>query len=68
MAELPTVDLVDLDSRTVLLGDGTILPITDFLDGEGDDCEPREAVFCIAGTDGYGWLDIEIFPRKVTLH
>lgn len=57
------IELIDLDTRRVVLTDGTILPITDFFDEDGDDCEPEEAVTCVAGTDEFGWLDIEILPE-----
>ena len=56
------VDLIDLDSRYVLMTDGKVLPITNFLDSDGDEIDdPREAATCVAGEDGYGWVTIEIF-------
>jgi len=63
----PEVEVVSLYERTVTLRDGTVLPITEFLDVFGEDCEPIDAVVCIAGTDEFGWLDIEIFPPE-TVH
>ena len=67
MSKHPDVEVISLNERTVTLRDGTVLPITDFLDIYGDDCEPADAVVCIAGTDEYGWLDVEIFPPE-TVH
>lgn len=65
--EWPEVEVVSLDKRTVTLRDGTVLPITDFFDVFGEECEPIDAVACVAGTDDFGWLDVEIFPPE-TVH
>lgn len=55
------VELIDIYAGYVLLTDDTLLPITNFMDGSGDDTDdPDEAVACVAGTDEYGWLTIEI--------
>lgn len=58
------VDLIDLDARYVLMTDGKVLQITNFLDSDGDETDdPYEATVCVAGEDGYGWLTIEIFAK-----
>lgn len=57
--------------RQVLLDDGTMIPITNFFDEFGDDCEPDDALVVVAGNDGFGYLTIELFEDdfgKVTLH
>ena len=63
----PVVSVVDLKTLTVTMGDGTVLPITNLFDSDGEDCEPDDAVAIVAGTDDYGWLDIAI-SEKETVH
>lgn len=62
-------DFVNRKLGIVLLTDGTELPITDFFDLDGDECAPENAVSCVAGSDEYGWLSIDLsdFERK-TVH
>jgi len=46
------------------MSDGKVLPITRFADADGDETDdPYEAVVCLAGEDGYGWLTIAIHPE-----
>lgn len=66
MAE-PVVECIDLSTLTVIMSDGMVLPITDLFDKYGDDCEPDDAVAIVAGSEAYGWLDIEIVEKR-TLH
>jgi len=52
--------MADQKAGTVLLSDGTVLPITNYFDEWGEDCEPEDAVTCVAGTDAFGWLSIDL--------
>lgn len=37
-----------------------VVPVTAWIDDEGDDCGPDEAVTCVAGDDDCGWVVIEL--------
>lgn len=50
---------VDTTTMTVTLADGTRLPIT-LYDEDGDECEPGDAVFAVAGSDETGWLQFDL--------
>lgn len=54
------IEYVDVTNGQVVLADGTILPITDWFDSNGDDCEPDEAVMVVAGSDAFGWVDVAV--------
>lgn len=54
------VEFLSTGAGFVLLDDGTQLPITDYFDADGDDCEPARATVCVAGTDDFGWLTIDL--------
>ncbi len=47
--------------------DGLALPITDYLDDEGEPCDPPDAVAAVAGVDGIGWITFAI-PARETMH
>ena len=40
----------------LLLSDDSLVPIVSWLDEDGEDCDPQEAVVFIAGKDGLGWF------------
>jgi hypothetical protein len=61
------VDVVMIDERQVLMCSGTLLPVTNWFDDDGDECEPDDAVTCVAGDDERGWYSIEILPAD-TVH
>ena len=54
------IEFVDMTEGNVVMADGTILPITDWFDDDGEDCEPSEAVMIVAGNDDYGWIDVAV--------
>lgn len=58
---------INLGQGIVLLDNDTILPISTYLDADGDECEPHDALVVVAGKDGMGWwaIDIEDFERSV---
>ena len=68
--EEATVVAINCQSRLVLLEDGTTIPITNFFDEDGDDCDPDEAIVIVAGREGFGYLTIELFDdfEEVLLH
>lgn len=49
--------------------DGQVLPVTNWLDEDGDDCDEDDAVVCVAGPDRDGfWLTIDFREmEEVTL-
>lgn len=57
------VEMINLDTRTVMMSDGAVLEIVDFFDDDGDECEPRDATSCVAEKAGYGSLTIDIYPE-----
>ena len=61
------VEAVNIADRLALLTDGTVIPITNLIDDDGDDCEADAAVVAIAGQDGLGWWCIELadYQREV---
>lgn len=62
------IELIDLAKMTVTMASGEVLPITDMFDSNDEECEPDEAVMVVAGTDDYGWIDVEVSREKVTVH
>lgn len=64
------LEMLNVRRNFAVFKNGVILPITDYFDDEGEPCEGDVAVACVAGSDEFGWLDIEIYPPscKVTLH
>ena len=60
---------VDFDTATVTALDG-VFPVVRWIDEDGDDCEPEDAVVCFAGPDGGGlYLTIDISQKApVSLH
>ena len=52
---------INLIVEEMMLDDGVILPITDWIDGNGNECSKQEAEFCIAGPDLNGrWYNAAI--------
>jgi len=44
--------------KLALLNDTRLVPITKYVDNNGDDCTLEEAVAFIAGADGIGWFTL----------
>jgi len=63
------VELVNLTQNYVMFTNGVSVPITDYFDSDGDECEPDRATVCVAGDDAVGWFSIEIAPtsERVTI-
>jgi len=45
-----------------LFGDDLILPVTDWFDKDGEDCDPEDACSCVCGCDELGWVAIDLHP------
>lgn len=67
MAEI-VVEFINLTRGFVGLAGGRTIPITEYFDDSGDECEPDDAVCVVAGSDDFGWLSIEIVGEQVTVH
>lgn len=63
------VDGINHHKRLVVVEGGVILPIVEYRDSDGDVCDYEDAVSCIAGTDEFGWLNIDINDYEpLTVH
>ena len=57
MPTILTVVAISREQRLVMLGDGSVLPVTNWLDADGDETEDAsEAVAYVAGTERCGWI------------
>ncbi|MBM1556653.1 hypothetical protein JQV19_08330 [Sulfitobacter mediterraneus] len=55
------IEALNRKLRTILLDDGKTYPITNWFDNNGNDCDPDEAEFAVAGPDSDGkWYTIEL--------
>lgn len=71
MAWFPRVEAVGLVSRTVLLECGIVIPIVEFYDADGDEILPEDyadAVYVVAGTEEFGWLQVTLAEEQDTVH
>jgi hypothetical protein len=50
---------IHVRQKQAMMTDGSIIPITNFIDHEGEESEPEDAVQFVAGPDGDGkwWTD-----------
>lgn len=47
--------------ETLMLDDGSVIPITKWLDADGDDCSKHDAEFCVGGPDTSGlWYNAQL--------
>ena len=61
--------IVSVPHDYVLLGDGKQVPITNWFDGNGDECEKPDAVVIVAGTEAAGFHVIDLRDLdRVTEH
>jgi hypothetical protein len=65
---LPNVETVDLETGTVTIEGGQVLPIVQYRDEDGRLCSPDEATGVLAGTLEYGWIGIDLMPEPATVH
>lgn len=53
-------DVQVFDAGYAVIGD-EVLPVTSWIDGDGDDCEAPDAVVYVAGPDAHGfWVTIDL--------
>lgn len=50
---------INLTERLYVDDDGSLYPITNLFDADGDECEPEDAVSAVAG-DGGCWFAINL--------
>lgn len=70
MQDDPYCDAINLASATAILDNGDTIPIVAWFDADGEDCEPGEAIVCVAGPCSNGkWYTIEILQfDRATIH
>lgn len=63
------IEAVSLARAEAVLDDGTILPIVNWFDSEGEECDRTDAVVAVAGSNWLGWtaIDLEDFTFDTTL-
>lgn len=68
--QIIVVEAVSLARAEVVLADGSIWPITTWLDDEGDHCSRDDATVAVAGTDrtGYTVVVLADFQFGAPLH
>ena len=55
------VDAIHRDRAIAILSDGQELPITNWIDTDGDECGPSDAVACACGPDVNGkWYAVNL--------
>lgn len=65
-----SVDAINRGGSIALLSADLIVPITNWLDVFGEECDPDDAVSCVAGPDESGYwyaIDLTQFPAA-TVH
>ena len=62
MIDAPIVDVISRHRATAITIDGERMPIVKWLDDDGDDCQPDDAVVCVAEYgDKYVTIDLRQF-------
>jgi hypothetical protein len=64
----PFVLFVNRSRGVALLSTGHMVPVTHWFDRMGSDCDPMDAVACVAGSDATKWFSIDLLnhtPMKV---
>lgn len=55
------VAMINVALGVAVMEDGQELPVTNAFDEDGDDCDPEDAVACVAGPDRDGmWVSIDL--------
>jgi len=61
MSKEPDIEIISRIGRFVITDDRQRLPITEWFDADGDECEPEAAVCAVAGPTNDGmWLSIDL--------
>lgn len=67
--ESADAEMINLSCGFVLMSDGESLPITNFLNEDGEECDgDDDAVAVVAGRDDYGYVAIRLDFYEVTIH
>ena len=56
--DLPEVVMINRKRALALLEGGDIVPVTNWFDDRGEECDPDDAVACVCGNDETGWYVI----------
>lgn len=65
----PDVVMIHRGQRLAYLDDSRVIPITNWIGINGQDCLPNEAIVCVAGSDETGWFTIDLLAFEVpTVH
>jgi len=57
-----TLEAINVERRLFCDQAGDVFPIISWFDGDGDECDPEEAVAAVAGTEGRWYcLDLSEF-------
>lgn len=55
--------------RIAILNCDCQIPVTEWFDAEGKDCDPEDAIVCVCGDDAHGWFTVDLEEFKtVTVH
>jgi hypothetical protein len=48
---------------------GCYVPVIEWFSKEGKDCDPDDAIVCVAGDDEHGWFTVDLVAFEiVTVH
>lgn len=62
------VEAINRKTGLVLMSGGAKVPITNWLDASGDDCEEPDAVLCVCGPSSEGrWHTLELSDFETVL-
>jgi hypothetical protein len=68
-AEIPDVHLINRKQCVAVLTNGYVVPVTHWFGTGGEDCEPDQAVVCVAGDETFGWYTVDLVAFDyVTVH
>jgi len=62
------IEAINRSTRLALLDTGETIPITDWFEMDGYNCDPSEAVVCVAGPCSNGkWYSIDLRQYEGTI-
>jgi len=63
-----SLDVVSLNrgQKLAILSNDACVPITNYFDEEGDECDEEDACTCVCGDDSNGWfaVDLSVFTYR----
>jgi len=60
MNEPPYPVAIDYIRGICIFSDDAVFSVTNWIDEDGVDCGPENAVVCVTGEDKYGWYTIHL--------